>query len=165
VGQDVGGGFQNIPACRSTDQTGCVVAYSSFLEPPPPDSMFGRAAEQAGKNLEVLCVNPTSLSGGIGSLKPYFPTTPFPGTIGGFLGPPPSASTLWVSYPGLYTAHCESSGGANWLQVDATNTAGDQRPVVSQTIGDASGLHLYDVNLALGNLVDLVRQQAVAFSP
>ncbi len=28
----------------------------------------------------------------------------------------------------------------------------------------AWGLHLYDVTLALGNLVDLVRQQAAAFS-
>jgi len=169
-GQDVGGDFQNIPACRSTDQTGCVVAYSSFLDPPPPDSMFGRAgvglraAEQAGKNLEVLCVNPTSLSGGIGSLKPYFSTTPFPGTIGSFLGPPPSASTPWVSYPSLYTAHCTSSVGTNWLQVDTRNVAGDQRPVVSQSIGPIWGLHLYDVNLALGNLVDLVRKQAAAYS-
>jgi hypothetical protein len=169
-GQDVGGDFQNIPPCRSADQTGCVVAYSSFLEPPPPDSMFGRvglgprAAEQAGKNLQVLCVNPASLSGGTGSLKPYLPTTPFPGTIGSFLGPPPSASTPWVAYPGLYTAHCESSGGADWLQVDITNVAGDQRPVVTQSIGPTWGLHLYDVGIALGNLVDLVRQQAAAFS-
>ena len=42
AGQDVGGDFQNVPICRSTDQTGCVVAYSSFIEPPPPDSSFGR---------------------------------------------------------------------------------------------------------------------------
>ena len=43
-GQEVGGDFQNAPACRSTSQTGCVVAYSSFNEPPPPDSRFGRTA-------------------------------------------------------------------------------------------------------------------------
>jgi hypothetical protein len=158
VGQDVGGDFQNIPACRSTDQTGCVVAYSSFNQAPPPDSLFGRAdtgarsTELAGKNVEVLCVNPASLSGGTGSLEPYFPGTSVP--------------TPWVAYPGLYTAHCESSGGANWLQVDTTNVPGDQRPVVSQseTLGPTWGLHPVDVNIALGNLVDLVRQEGAAFT-
>jgi len=157
VGQDVGGDFQNIPACRSADQTGCVVAYSSFNEVPPPDSLFGKAdtgcrsTELAGKNVEVLCVNPASLSGGTGSLEPYLPSS--------------SAPTPWLAYPGLYTARCESSGGANWLQVDTTNIPGDERPVVSQTLGPTWGLHLYDVNLALGDLVDLVRQQAAAYSP
>jgi hypothetical protein len=156
VGQDVGGDFQNIPACRSADQTGCVVAYSSFNEVPPPDSLFGKAdtgcrsTELAGKNVEVLCVNPASLSGGTGSLEPYLPSS--------------SAPTPWVAYPGLYTAHCESSGGANWLQVDTINVAGDQRPKVAEAIGAIWGLHLVDVNIALGNLVDLVRQQAAAFS-
>ena len=40
------------------------------------------------------------------------------------------ASTPWWPTP-AYTAHCMSAGGANWLQVDTTNIAGDQRPVVS----------------------------------
>jgi len=169
TGQDVGGDFQNIPACRSADQTGCVVAYSSFIEPPPPDSWFGRVgvgplgAGQPDGNLEVLCINPASLSGGTGSLEP-FSTTRLPGVFGAELIGSPSAPTPWLAYPGLYTAHCESSDGANWLQVDATNIAGDQRPVVTQTLGPTWGLHLADVNIALGNLVDLVRQEGVAFS-
>jgi hypothetical protein len=156
-GEDVGGDFQNIPACRSTDQTGCVVAYSSFLEPPPPDTVWGRAglglraAEQAGKNLEVLCVNPASPSGGTGSLLPYFVTLPGTAPLARFV------------YPGLYTAHCESSGGADWLQIDTTNVTGDQRPVVSETLGPTWGLHQADVQIALGNLVDLVRQQTAAY--
>jgi len=170
-GQDVGGDFQNIPACRSTDQTGCVVAYSSFNKTPPADSSFGRVgvgpipSQQDPTKLDVLCVNPASLSGGTGPLEPYFGTAPFPGTIGALLGKLPPTPTAWVAYPGLYTAHCESSGGADWLQVDTTNIAGDQRPVEIQSIGDAWGLHLYDVSIALGNLVDLVRQQSAAFTP
>jgi len=170
VGQAVGGDFQDVPACRSTDETGCVVAYSSFNQPPPADSGFGRVGagprgdEQANGNLEVLCVNPASLQGGTGPLQAYFPTT----SVGAWpVGPTPPALgvTPWVAYPGLYTAHCESSGGANWLQVDTTNIPGDQRAVVSQVLGPIWGLHLADVNLALGNLVDLVRQQTAAFSP
>jgi pimeloyl-ACP methyl ester carboxylesterase len=170
AGQDVGGDFQNIPACRSADQTGCVVAYSSFDHAPPPDSFFGRtdsgprATEQAGGNLEVLCVNPASLAGGTGPLQPYFGTAKFPGPIGLVLPQAPSVPTPWVASPGLYTAHCESSGGASWLQIDTTDIAGDQRQVVYETLGPTFGLHLFDVNLALGNLVDLVRQQTAAFS-
>jgi hypothetical protein len=76
----------------------------------------------------------------------------------------PSAPTPWLAYPGLYTAHCESSGGTDWLQVDTTNVAGDERWVVEQVLGPMWGLHLVDVNIALGNLVELVRQQAAVFS-
>jgi hypothetical protein len=169
-GKDVGGDFQNIPACRSTDQTGCVVAYSSFNEPPPPDSFFGRvgvgpsAGQPVSGNLEVLCLNPASLSGGTGTLQTEFATAPFPGLIGQWLGPIPSAPTPWMSYPNRSTAHCVSTSDANWLQVDPTDIPGDTRPTVSAAPTAAWGLHLYDVTLALGNLVDLVRQQSAAYS-
>ncbi len=79
-GKDVGGDFQNIPACRSADQTGCVVAYSAFNEPPPADTLFGKAGRgirgnlDTGTGMDVLCVNPASITGGTGPLKPYFPT-------------------------------------------------------------------------------------------
>ena len=171
-GQDVGGDFQNVPACRSATQTGCVVAYSSFLEPPPADSLFGRTDSGPGAvigrdaaNLEVLCANPASLSGGTGALKPHNPTAPLPGALGALVGSIPSASTPWVAYPDLYTGHCESANGANWLQVDATKVSGDPRPVVSQVLGPTWGLHLVDMNIAMGNMVDLVREQASAYKP
>jgi hypothetical protein len=170
-GQEVGGDFQNIPACRSTSQIGCVVAYSSFNEPPPPDSRFGRvgvgpsSGKPATGDLEVLCVNPASLSGGTGTLQTEFATAPFPGTIGIWLKGIPSAPTAWMSYPNRFTAHCASTSDANWLQVDATSIPGDTRPIVSAAPTAEWGLHLYDVTLALGNLVELVRQQTAAFSP
>jgi hypothetical protein len=170
AGKDVGGDFQNIPACRSADQTGCVVAYSSFDMEPPPNAFFGRADsgphanELAGTDLQVLCVNPASLSGETGPLLPYFGTAKFPGPIGLVLPTPPSVPTPWLFYPDLYTGTCESVDGADWLQIDTTGIEGDNRPVVYQTLGPTWGLHLFDVNLALGNLVELVRQQAAAFS-
>ena len=37
-GEDRGGDFQNIPACRSSKQTGCVIAFSTFDAPVPADS-------------------------------------------------------------------------------------------------------------------------------
>jgi hypothetical protein len=169
IGKDVGGDFQNIPACRSESQTGCVVAYSSFLEPPPADSRFGRPRKSSSgaeprSDVEVLCVNPAALSGGTGELESYFPVEPFPGVLGQLGGSPPPETTPWVAYPGRYTSRCESAEGANWLQVDPSGIPGDTRPVVAQTIGPTWGLHLYDMGLAMGNLVDLVTKQAEAYS-
>ena len=42
VGKNVGGDFANIPACGSTTQVGCVIAYSSFDRTPPSNAVFGR---------------------------------------------------------------------------------------------------------------------------
>src|SRR2546426_12068771 len=41
IGGNVGG-FPNMPACRSPKQIGCVIAYSSYYEPPPDDAIFRR---------------------------------------------------------------------------------------------------------------------------
>jgi hypothetical protein len=173
IGKTVGGDFQHIPACTTSGETGCVVAYSMFLDPPPPDSLFGRVDQgvsrlsggAAGRGLLVLCTNPASVdrSAAAGVLEPYAPTGRFPGTLGVASSQVRGAPTPWANYPDLYTGRCESTGGATWLQVDRTQTPGDIRPSVSQTLGPTWGLHLEDVNLALGNLVTLVRDQAAAY--
>jgi len=74
-----------------------------------------------------------------------------------------NVSTPWVTYPGLYTAQCKTSGGATWLQIKAKQSPGDPRPTVAATLGPDWGLHLNDVNLALGNLVQDVARQEAAF--
>jgi hypothetical protein len=168
-GRDVGGDFRHIPACRSSRQTGCVVAYSSFDSPPPANALFGRAgtginpfARRTSGALQVLCVNPAAPAGGSGQLEPYFPTTA-PLGVTTLAGPTPPVKTPWVTYPGEYVARCESAAGATWLQVDRATGSADPRPTVRATLGPAWGLHLVDVNIALGNLVELVREQARAF--
>lgn len=169
VGKDVGGDFQHIAACRSARQTGCVVAYSSFSEPPPAGALFGRpgtgptAGQQSVAGLQVLCVNPAAPSGGSAPLLPYFTTTKFPGTLGAVGGPVPTAPTPWIAFPDRYTAECKTEGGATWLQVTPTQNAGDTRPLVTQTLGPGWGLHLVDVNIAYGNLVRLVADEARAY--
>ena len=62
----------------------------------------------------------------------------------------------WVTYPNLYRAQCQSARGATWLQVTALTGPNDSRPVVQQSSGPGWGLHAYDVNLAYGNLVQIV---------
>jgi hypothetical protein len=172
AGRDSGGDFQHIPACRGRDQSGCVVAYSTFDQPPPPDSVFGRvgggtnARTGEGGGLKVLCVNPTAPGGGMGTLEPYHRTTPIPGPIGAIQGPIASAPTPWVRYPGRYTAKCESKNGATWLQIsDIADSSGQPGPFqISPILGPTWGLHIEDVNIALGDLVDLVRSQAAAYA-
>jgi hypothetical protein len=153
-GKLVGGSFKNVPACSSGAQTRCVIAYSSFSTTPPPNSFFGRPGEgvslQSGQSRrsgeQVLCVNPAQLSGTGDSLVPIFPR---PGRV---LSP-------WVEFPGLYTASCKSEHGATWLAVTAHPGASDSRPIVEPTLGPRWGLHLYDVSLALGNLVTIVEKE------
>jgi Protein of unknown function (DUF3089) len=165
VGKSVGGDFNHIPACQSSGQTGCVVAYSSFLDPPPANSLFGRVGsgvslltgDGPNANLQVLCVNPASVSGGTGILQPYAPTGSALGSTGS------TSNTPWVESTDEYSARCESAGGANWLQVNVIHHTGDTRPAVTQTLGPTWGLHVIDVNLALGNLVSLVHSQANAY--
>ena len=64
-----GGDFTNVPACTDGAQTGCVVAWQTFADPPPADTRFGRVPAvdpvgsglPAGPDYEVLCSNPAAL--------------------------------------------------------------------------------------------------------
>ena len=176
-GQLEGVTFAHEPLCTEADETGCVIAYSTFLKEPPANSFFGRptspllgATPPPGS--EVACVNPTLLhqDGSNGGLLPYAPTTPFPGELGGGT-PTPTATTPWVSPQGVYQAQCKHENGATWLQPSFTAAA--TTPVqedlaahdeaAEELIGPEWGLHLYDVNIALGNLVNTVAFQSFAY--
>jgi pimeloyl-ACP methyl ester carboxylesterase len=174
IGQTVGGSFEHIPACTSTTETGCVIAYSSFDQQPPSNSLFGRpgagvsglspGASTKTAGLQVLCVNPASPAGGTAPLTPYFPSAQTTVGLGSEASVAPKVSTPWVTEPDLYTGQCEYNDGASWLQVSAPIHPGDTRPVVKQTIGPTWGLHLVDVNIALGNLVALVGHEGRAYT-
>jgi hypothetical protein len=166
----VGGTFQTVPKCTSADETHCVIAYSSFLKEPPEGSFFGRPdSPLLGSNpppgLEVVCVNPTLLNqnGGEGALLPYASTTPFPGELG-FFQESPTGTTPWVESVGEYTAQCHHENGASWLQINPVGTAFDPPSFVKEELGPDWGLHLYDVNIAAGNLVKTVAIQSATYA-
>jgi hypothetical protein len=169
VGKSVGGDFVNTPACASTADVGCVVAYSSFDRTPAANAEFGRIDSRLNLfdnnstvPIQVLCVNPAAPAGGTAPLNPVFPTA----GLEFFLGseaPKTPVATPFVTYPNLYSAHCMSTGGATWLQVDRLGGASDRRPSVASIATATSGLHVIDVNIALGNLVALVRSEAAAY--
>jgi len=62
-----------------------------------------------------------------------------------------------------YTAQCMNSNGASWLQINDIAGPGDHRWVVHPS-NSQTGLHIYDLNLALGNLDTLVGEEAAAYT-
>lgn len=155
-GRLVGGDLQNVPLCASPHQNGCVVTYNSYDAPPPADAIFGRPDRARG--LVAACTDPAALSGQ--PLQPYFPAGRSAAGVGRFPGSE-RVTTGFVSYPGYLTAACRARAGAAWLQVTVLRAPHDERPAaIPKTLGPAWGLHMIDVNVALGNLVSLVRQQS-----
>ena len=161
---DVGGAFQHVPICRSASQTGCVIAYSSFRStlPPPSNTRFGKVSNP---NMVAACANPAALSGGSGELHAYLSRASWAIMSGN-----PPIETPWVSVPGMLTARCASNENATYLEVTLhADPSGRRADDISGDIFangkvlPAWGLHLVDVNLALGNLVDLVGQQTKAW--
>ncbi len=174
-GKDVGGAFKSVPVCRSASQTGCVIAYTSFRStiPPPENSRFGRVQ---GENMMATCANPAALGGGSGELHAYLSAAgrsivgsaaePRP-----WVNPPKPIDTPFVSVPGLLTAQCVANEKGSYLEVTVHGDPADPRvddisgDVMSNGQVNASwGLHLIDVNEAMGNLLDIVAQQARAFA-
>jgi hypothetical protein len=168
----IGGYFKHVGACRSATQLHCVIAFSTFDQLVPSDSLFGRPGaiktlgqKKPPKDDEVLCTNPASLAGGSGLLDTIQPSAPFaPGsTIALGLGVlnfhPPTPSTVYWASPGDYTAKCVNSNGAHVLMVTARH--GAQTPSPAPT--PEWGLHLLDANLSLGNLIGIVKSESGEF--
>ncbi len=174
-GKDVGGAFQHVPLCKSPSQTGCLITFASFRAtvPPPPNTLFGKVADP---NLAAACTNPAALAGGSGELHAYLDragrtitstSPPKP-----WVTPEQPIDTPWISVPGLLTAKCASNDHASgYLEVTIHGNPADPR--IDDITGDLGtpgnvlanwGLHLIDVNLAMGNLVDIVGQQSRAYA-
>jgi DUF3089 family protein len=173
-GKDVGGTFKSVPLCRAATQTGCVITYASFRSTvlPPGNTLFGKVPEA---DMTAACTNPAALAGGSGELKAYLDakgktitsnTAPKP-----WITPEQPIDTPWVSVPGLLTAECATNENATFLKVTVHGDPNDPR--VDDITGDIGvppnvlanwGLHLIDVNLSMGNLLDIVGQQAKAYA-
>lgn len=170
-GKDVGGAFQQMPLCRAATQTGCVITYVSFRAnvPPPANSRFGRVT---GEHMMAGCTNPAALGGGSGELHAYLTTR---GGIvdvgmGGpkvWVTPPQTIETPFVSVPGMLTAECVSDKSGSYLAVTvhgdpagprASDIPGDV--VVNGNVLADWGLHLIDMQEAMGNLIDIARQES-----
>jgi hypothetical protein len=153
-GQVAGGDFQNTPLCESAQQTGCIVAYVAYAASAPPSGgdRFGRTVGGTVSG----CVNPASLSGGQAGLVNY--------SAGAGVATPEGQplTTPYVSLPGALVARCVQRDGFTYLEVDAVQ--GDAR-TGGQLIRNLPGwgLHLSEVSLTMGSLLDLVKSQSDAY--
>jgi hypothetical protein len=150
--------YKHVRPCAKAGRTGCVVAWSMFHDTPPADAIFGRTTAAGQK---VVCTSPGRL-GSSSKLQPFAPTLPFPGTIGIALAifepsHPTGVSTPWYSEPGVLTGSCATTAdGASYLKID-----GSTLPV---PVPDATwGLHLGDMNLAMGNLTTIAHRQIAGY--
>ena len=158
-GELVGGDLQEIPACTSAEDVGCVISYSSYPAdaPPAPGAIFGRADD----GQQALCVDPAQLAGVDGPVGAVVPARP--GLLGGIPGVE-DVGTPFVSLPASIVTRCENREGYSYLSVALAGTE-DPRPVaglVRQGLGPTWGLHLLDANLAQDVLIEIVSRQAEA---
>ena len=174
-GSDRGGVFRHVPTCRRERQLACVIAFSTFNEPPPQNAIFGRGAPRVasfldlphGRKLESACTNPAALgSSRSRRLISVAPTEPFaPGTLIAagisLLGLEwPAPATNFVESEGAFRGRCSRSDGAHVLRISSRQ--GTPVPKASPTA--EWGLHLADANIAQDDVVDVVREQIRAYA-
>jgi hypothetical protein len=161
-GSDAGGDFDHVRACHSKAQLHCVVAFSTFDAAVPADSLFGRTTDPG---LHVLCTNPAALGGRSAALRTIEPSKPFAPdtTIGAatrLVGiPTTDTDARFIQFNGAYSGQCSSGNGANVLQIEPNGAAPDLRAIPTAEWG----LHLTDANIALGDLVGMVRHEIKSY--
>ncbi len=155
-----------LPVCTAASQTGCLVSFASFREPTPPsiDSFFGKI--QDGKR--AVCTNPARLDNADGNLKAFMPRQSLGRLKSNDYGV--AVETPFVTLPGLLTAECEANETHDWLAVSIHADPADPRAddIPGDLVFDGKvvadwGLHLVDMNLAMGNLVELAKTEGAAW--
>lgn len=157
----IGGGltpktFPNIPLCSKPDQFNCAVGYRSYGQPTPPK---GDAIPA-----DLACVNPAALGGGSAVLHGSFfqsKGSPYAPALGA------DFTAHFGLFRDFFKAECKPapSGGGQYLEIDYANQPGDMRKHfldLSKEIG--FGLHVFDYNFVMDDMVELVRTQAAAMS-
>ncbi|MCP5433436.1 MAG: DUF3089 domain-containing protein [Alphaproteobacteria bacterium] len=167
-GEETGGEFRTLPLCREAGETGCIVAWASFLaEPAPPSD--SKMIRDPAPGRHAACVNPAAPGGGPGPLKPYFLMEGPPGQGGRPFVYGPGLKTRYLSVPGILRAECVREGGTSYLAVSVDVAEAKARGLagaLTQTPASQTwyGLHTLDFPLTIGNLVDLVAAQAAAWT-
>ena len=170
-GQTVGGTFASTPLCTATDQSGCVVTYSTYKagNPPTAGALFGG---NGGAGMVAACVNPADLAGGPAILDSYFPTEIvgfFSGLIGEvspYADPMAHDPIATPSYkmPNFLSGQCVSRNDYTFLEI--TPQADPMDPRVDDVRGEfiqGWGLHLVDVTVAMGDILALIENQTAAW--
>jgi len=121
-----------------------------------------------------VCANPAALAGGSGDLHAYLSASGR--SIVGSAAEAPvwakgkTVDTPFVSVPGLLTAQCVANDKGSYLEVTVHGDPADPRAddingdvMANGQVNASWGLHLIDVNEAMGNLIDVVAAEAKAY--
>ena len=130
------------PACRASDQTGCILSWMTFGTPANPDLILEQWEETRGltgggrKRDEILCVNPITGTQNGGS----------PNGIGGILVPNTDFRSASISYTAV-SARCDNG----LLIIDS------EIPPLGPYVLPGNNYHVYDYALFWG----AIRQDAL----
>jgi hypothetical protein len=167
AGEDVGGDFQNLPACRESGQTGCIISFSTYPadQPPGDTAFFGRARGDGEEDLRALCVDPVELSGGEGVSDAIIPTQ---SALSSNAELAADIDTAYIKLPQILSAECVEDGDFDYFAVGGASDD-DERTVAvegltTERLGPDWGLHLVDANVAMGNLLQVVATQVESFT-
>ena len=161
-GKVVGATFANVPLCTRVDETGCVIAYRSYEAGAPISA--GRSEPSPGD--ETACVNPASI--GENALRPlsraYFPAGK---RTRHYIHGVDAIETPFAELRDFYAAQCvDGADGYRYLAISLIGAPGDVRvnPIdfARMPFRKLLGLHLVDMQLPQGDLVDLVARHAAA---
>ena len=167
------GDFAWMPVCTSADQHGCLVAYVTFRSNVPP-AAGNRFAIAGTPGQQTVCVNPSALLGRARNAGAIFTT----GGVGTSSDPmtewvagQPLPTTNFVAVPGLIATECVTKDGASYLAMTVKADPADPR--VDDITGDVIaggqrlddwGLHLIDMPVAMGDLVELTARQHASWA-
>ena len=171
---DVEAAFKSLSRCavglRRPAASSRSATYRSTL-PPPADALFGKATEPGQV---AVCTNPVTFSDRAGELHAYLSAsgrTLINQQVQPSWATGKTIDTPWVSVPGLLTARCTSNEHATYLEVTVNGNQSDPRADdIAGNLGPPGkplanwGLHLVDVNLAMGNLLRIVEAQSKAWT-
>ena len=144
--------FHAVKPCAAADQTGCVVAWSSYLDTYSGPRFFGGTRS----GVPPLCVNSAAIAGGRGTLETYLSKPSFA----------PETDPPYVELAGQMTAECVADAGGAVLRVHIEpGPAAGLLGVVLQRFSPmpAWGEHPLDISLVQGNMVDLIGSQSAAW--
>ena len=155
-GKDTGGSFKHVKVCTEDGEYGCVITFSTFDSANPPDgqSLFGRTVDAK----QSACTNPAALGSDADVPLDTYISRSAAGVAAS------RATTPWVSLPGLLHGRCTSAQGVTYLSVTYQRSPSGAWPTdLGGHLGPGWGMHLLDANVAMGDVIARVSEQAAAY--
>lgn len=163
------GSTKNIPVCSRPGETGCIVGYHAYLEGEHVDVDVAPWRPPPGR--ETVCIDPSALDAGTPFeerhrfTRAYFTVWP---ELRRYMRGVDGVTTPFVLLKDFYVGRCiRASGGYGYLEVAPSPQKGDSR-VSPVDLADRRirignlGLHVLDMQLLQGDLIDMVARRAAA---